>query len=233
MPTSARNSLGVLAPRPYSVVESCTHWFVVYGFYHPRDWTDTPFDQEHENDLEGVLAIIRRDGTEFGRLQGVITVFHNDFFSYVPSGSPLVDGAEDIDGTLHFQTVGSMPRFKTSQEAKGHGLKAWPAAGDFDGSSSQDGIIYFPVRSNAEVPSSGNDRSVNYELVDVFSGMWTFQMLDAQRSEANRTTFIRWGTFRGDESGSCVRWRNGARPAGWPSDLNLAQFYQKLDAHCP
>src|SRR5262245_37592831 len=25
----------------YSVVESCTHWFVSYAFYHPRDWSDT------------------------------------------------------------------------------------------------------------------------------------------------------------------------------------------------
>ena len=34
----------------YSVVESCTHWFVVYGFYHPRDWVDGSTGQDHEND---------------------------------------------------------------------------------------------------------------------------------------------------------------------------------------
>jgi hypothetical protein len=39
----------------YSVVETCSHYFITYAFYHPRDWSDTIFDQEHENDLEGAL----------------------------------------------------------------------------------------------------------------------------------------------------------------------------------
>ena len=26
----------------YSVVETETHWFLLYGFYHPRDWEDFP-----------------------------------------------------------------------------------------------------------------------------------------------------------------------------------------------
>jgi hypothetical protein len=33
------------------------HWYILYAFFHPQDWTDTPFDQEHENDLEGLLVI--------------------------------------------------------------------------------------------------------------------------------------------------------------------------------
>src|SRR6185436_1252898 len=28
----------------YAVVESCTHFFITYAFYHPRDWADTVFD---------------------------------------------------------------------------------------------------------------------------------------------------------------------------------------------
>ena len=40
----------------YSVVETCSHWFIAYGFFHPRDWTDSSFDQEHENDMEGQLT---------------------------------------------------------------------------------------------------------------------------------------------------------------------------------
>src|SRR5215510_13614045 len=42
----------------YSVVETSTHWHLVYGFYHPRDWEDfpDPFGLfTHENDMEGVL----------------------------------------------------------------------------------------------------------------------------------------------------------------------------------
>jgi hypothetical protein len=187
----------------YSVVESCTHWFIVHAFYHPRDWTDTRFGQEHENDLEGVLAIVRKDGSQLGRLEGVITVFHSDFYAFVPQGSPLVDGAEDIDGELSFQTVAGLSHFKTSQEAKGHGLKAWPFAGDFDGGADQDGIIYFPSADGGEVPESGNDRSVNYGLTNVFIEMWLLQLVDAQRESEDRTTFDSWGTFRGNSSGTC------------------------------
>jgi len=34
----------------YSVVETSTHWFVVYLFFHPRDWSDSvfEFDTEHQ-----------------------------------------------------------------------------------------------------------------------------------------------------------------------------------------
>lgn len=37
----------------YSVVETSTHWYITYLFFHPRDWTDHPFfETEHENDGE-------------------------------------------------------------------------------------------------------------------------------------------------------------------------------------
>lgn len=184
----------------YSVVETCTHWFVVYGFFHPRDWSDTAFDGEHENDMEGVLAVVRKDGSALGRLEGAVTVFHKDFFSYKAPGSALTGGAEDIDGTLSLQTFEGVARFKTVQEAKGHGLKAWPFAGNFDGGSGQDGVVYFPSSTGAaEAPSGGNDRDVRYKLVDFFAGLWPAQF----PQDAANVTYSTWGTFRGNDSGGC------------------------------
>lgn len=87
----------------YSVVETRTHWFILYAFYHPRDW-DKGFEGEHENDLEGALAIVRKGSSRYGRLEGMVMVFHKDFFSYVPEGSPLRSGGEDIDGELRMQS---------------------------------------------------------------------------------------------------------------------------------
>lgn len=57
----------------YSVVETSTHWFIIYAFYHPRDWTDLwdPFDLfHHENDMEGALLTVRRHTAhaDMGRL---------------------------------------------------------------------------------------------------------------------------------------------------------------------
>jgi hypothetical protein len=214
----------------YSVAETCTHRFITYSFFHPQDWTDIPFDQEHENDLEGLLAIVRKDGSTFGKLEGVVTVFHRDFYSYTPAGSPLTNGAENIDGTLTLNSYNGSPHPLTTQEAKGHGLRAWPA-GDFNGGSSQDGIIYYPSKTTAEVPASGNDRNVQYLLVNVFAtgGMWQNQL--SQASSSSGITFATWGTFRGDSSGTCgdgtpTCANNSANaPWGW-DDSNDGSVYR-------
>ncbi|MBD2439772.1 hypothetical protein [Nostoc sp. FACHB-110] len=186
----------------YSVAETCTHRFITYSFFHPQDWTDIPFDQEHENDLEGLLAIVRKDSTTFGKLEGIVTVFHTNFYSYTPAGSPLISGAENIDGMLTMSSYNNSLHPLTTQEAKGHGLRAWPA-GNFYGSNNQDGIIYYPSKTNAQVPASGNTRNVQYLLIDVFatSGMWQRQLDEA--SSSTGITFAKWGTFRGDSSSSC------------------------------
>ena len=189
----------------YSVVESCTHWFISYSFYHPRDWSDTAFDQEHENDLEGAIISVRKDGTPFGTMEGMITVFHTDFFAFTPAGSPYRNGHETIDGTVSFEVDNGISRMKTVQEAKGHGLKAWPYASNFNGAANQDGVVYYPTLGAAGHPLSGNDRHVNYRLVDLNqpNGMYAAALSDALQPAAQALTFASWGTFRGDASGGC------------------------------
>ena len=189
----------------YSVVETCTHYHVIYAFYHPRDWSDTIFDQEHENDLEGALLLVRKDGSNFGTLEGMLTVFHTNFFSFTPAGSPLTNGHESIDGSVSFEAHNGVNRPKTVQEAKGHGLKAWPYASDFNGAANQDGVIYYPTQGAAEYPSSGNDRNVPYRLVSLnqTNGMWAAALNDANLSSSQAQTFYSWGTFKGDTSGDC------------------------------
>lgn len=178
-----------------SVVESCTHYFIVYAMFHPRDWTDHSFDQEHENDMEGLLVVVTKDGTPNGRVDGVITVAHLDFYSFTPAGSPWTNGDEDIDGTLSFAALADGPHLKTSQEAKGHGLKAWPFAGDFAGNPGEDGITYIPADVGA-APANGDSRDVPYQLVNLFDSVWFLQL-------TNSAPFATWGKLAGDESGSC------------------------------
>ncbi|MCW7538027.1 hypothetical protein OOT46_09225 [Aquabacterium sp. A7-Y] len=189
----------------YSVVESCSHYFITYAFYHPRDWSDTLFDQEHENDLEGAILSVRKDGSAFGRLEGMITVFHTHFFSYTPPGSPYTNGHENIDGTLSFEMHDGISRVKTVQEAKGHGLKAWPYTSNFDGGPDQDGVVYYPTRGAGTYPLSGNDRHVAYRLVDITEphGLWAAALSDAVQPGAHAHTFSSWGCFKGDASGGC------------------------------
>src|SRR6187402_1255888 len=66
----------------YAVAETGSHWFITYLFFHPRDWSRSFFDTEHENDAEGVMFTIRRDGSPYGTLTAAVTVAHQDFFSY-------------------------------------------------------------------------------------------------------------------------------------------------------
>ena len=167
----------------YSVVESCTHWFITYAMFHPRDWTDGYFEEEHENDMEGLLAIVRKDGSPSGRLEGIVTVFHEDFLSYKRLGSLLSIQypSQPIDGVLQMQADPVDPtivRPLTFQEAEGHGLTALPFG--WQNFAGGDGVIYFPG-GMGEVPTSGNDRDVQYELIDLFapSGLWERQLQEA------------------------------------------------------
>jgi hypothetical protein len=176
----------------YSVVETSTHWFIVYMFFHPRDWSDSFFDTEHENDTEGLLVSVQRDGSKYGSLKSVVTVAHTDFFSYLPGGGSWQGGAESVDGTLQMANFGGALHPVTAQEAKGHGLKARPGY-DIVG----DGVVYYPTLDTAEVPSGPDDRDVRYKLVDIFEpgGLW------AQSS--NPSLFGGYGAFAGDKSGGC------------------------------
>ncbi|HET8659207.1 MAG TPA: hypothetical protein VFM55_09440 [Micromonosporaceae bacterium] len=184
------NSVSRLAGTAYySVVETSTHWFLVYAFYHPRDWTEfDPFGTEtHENDMEGVLLTVRKNNSTYGRIEAMVTAAHNDFYSYVPSGGSYGSGRETVDGTLLMRSYNGYAHPTTRQEAKGHGAYAWNGA-DFPGG---DGVIYYPS-GTGEVPAGGNDRSVGYRLVNTFasSGLWSRRY--------DSSTFASWGTFCGD-----------------------------------
>lgn len=178
----------------YSLVETSTHWYITYLFFHPRDWVDHPFfETEHENDGEGVLLAIERDGSAYGVLRAAVTVAHTDFYSYTPSGSTWSGGRESVDGTLQTQVNphDGLQHPVTAQEAQGHGLKAYPQY-----TINGDGLVYYPS-TVAEAPGSGDDRDVRYQLIDVFAagGLW------AQRN--NTSLFAGLGTFAGDDSGDC------------------------------
>ncbi|MGX6602985.1 hypothetical protein ACWKSP_12725 [Micromonosporaceae bacterium Da 78-11] len=179
----------------YSVVETSTHWYLTYFFYHPRDWVDHPFfEGEHENDGEGILEAVEKDGSAYGVLRSAVTVAHSDFYSYAPAGSTWTGGKESIDGTLQVKSSphDAFQHPVTAQQAQGHGLKAWPQY-DING----DGIVYYPSASTSESPDGTNDRDVRYQLIDIFAdgGMW------AQRANAN--LFANLGTFAGDTTGDC------------------------------
>ncbi|MFI7599832.1 hypothetical protein [Actinoplanes sp. NPDC049681] len=191
---AGRSDVSFAAHVYYSVVETGSHWFITYFFFHPRDWIDHPFfESEHENDGEGVTLAIEKNGTDYGVLRGAVTVAHTNFYSYTPAGSTWTTGRETVDGTLQMQSSphDSFQHPVTAQERGGHGLKAYPQY-----KINGDGIVYYPS-TTAETPSSADDRDVRYALVDIFAagGLW------AERG--NSSLFANLGTFAGDTSGDC------------------------------
>jgi hypothetical protein len=207
------SSFPLAAHAYFSVVETATHWFIIYMFFHPRDWSDSVLDAEHENDSEGVLITVARDGSVYGQLKSAVTVAHRDFFSYLPAGGDWEEGAEDLDGTLSMETWSGNPHPVTAQQSKGHGLKARPYY-DIDG----DGVSYYPTQNVAEVPGGPNDRGVRYKLVDIFEhlGLWGQRGTDS--------LFSSFGTFSGNSSGGC-----GAGPTA--CEINAANAPWGWDDH--
>ncbi len=186
----------------YSVAETATHWYIVYAFFHTRDWeTVCTCADTHENDLEGQLSIVSKPtdplADPYGTLEGMVTTFHKDFYSYVAPGSSWTSGDQGVDGIVAYlpnpHTGKNHP--VTAQQAHGHGLKAWPHV-DIEGG---DGVVYYPTLRTAEVPSSPNDRDVKYRLVDMFEpgGLWDHRF-DPQ-------VFQEYGVFHSEEG-------TGAKP---------------------
>lgn len=176
----------------YSLVETSTHWFITYQFFHPRDWSSTFFETEHENDSEGLLLIVARDGSQQGTLRAAISVVHSHFYSYVPKGSPYGSGRENVDGTLIQQEFQGELHPLTAQQAETHALKAWP-----NYCVEGQGVVYYPSLSQSEVPIGPNDRQVMYQLHDLLEpdGLW--------QHRRNPRLFARYGAFAGNTSGGC------------------------------
>jgi lysophospholipase L1-like esterase len=193
----------------YSVVQTPSFTFLIYMFFHPRDWADGALDDymedasEHENDSEGVLVVVANDGSAHGMLQAAITVAHKDFYSYLPDNSTFSSWGENVDGLI---TTKGDPhddghqRPWTAQQASTHaawsfGATRQPSPDLGDQYRNGDGIMYYPG-TTAEVPDGPNDRDVQYTLTDIFApgGMW---------DSRNLTTLFATSTkFAGDDGGN-------------------------------
>ncbi len=175
----------------YSVVETNTHFFIIYSFFHPRDWANVCVANldYHENDLEGLLTIVKKSTANngYGEIQAIVTVAHSDFFCFVPSGSPLQNNQESIDGALKLENYNNQLHPVTAQESKGHALKAWPIVNIVG-----DGLKYFPTLTTAEAPANNDDRDVKYKLVNIFesNGMWE-RRFNPESFNNNGKSFLR------------------------------------------
>jgi hypothetical protein len=157
----------------YTAMETATHWFLIYNFFHPRDYSDKcVIGTCHENDNEGLVLTIQKDGSQFGKLRAMETLAHNNVYSYTLDEA-IRPKAHGINGRVDVHD-GSHPMIFI--EAGGHGvLSANAAEGYYDVEKrdfkSGSGVTYV-YKGNAERPKHPNDREVGYDLLPIWQQWW-------------------------------------------------------------
>jgi hypothetical protein len=191
----------------FTVAETKTHWFVTYVLYHP---IDGKVPSGHDHDTEHVTLVVRkddspggrRDGGGDGRLEAMESRFHNVLYQYAVAGAGVQNGADDVDGPIHFDADG---RPAVYIQRTGHGICGGfsPPVAFLDALSlschhkeaphiARRGVIY-RYRGVAQLPRGLDDRDVGYALVEVGDTLWVHA-----RSAGPHATFASLIDFRGE-----------------------------------
>jgi len=183
----------------YSVIETATHYFVHYAFYHPRDYKGgigksalldvlikegvrragkdpTGLADEvalsHENDLEGCLVVAEKRGDDLQQavLQYVETMAHNRYLKYHTGEMRGAIG----DG---IEVQGQRPLLFV--EPKGHGVVNYTGTrGQLK--NSVNGTLIYSYEGTAENPDKRHGDAVGYDLMAIQETLW----LHAQKGES-------------------------------------------------
>ena len=157
----------------YAAMETDTHWFLIYNFFHPRDYSDKCVAGTcHENDNEGMILTIAKDGSTYGRLQTMESLAHNNIYSY-QNDRQVKKGIHSFDGKVEFHD-GSHP--VVFIESGGHGVYGGADhhsrySVSKDEFSIGTGVTY-SYKGKAERPKHPNDRNVGYQLLPIYEHWW-------------------------------------------------------------
>ncbi len=169
----------------YAAMETSTHWFLIYNFFHPRDYSDKCVAGTcHENDNEGMILTVERDGSQFGRLQTMETLAHNNIYSY-RNDRGVKKGVHRLDGKVEFSDSSHPVVFI---ESGGHGVYGSDGghsrySARRDEFSEGTGVTYV-FKGKAERPRHPNDRNVGYELLPIYEHWWLRAHGPSKRSRA-------------------------------------------------
>ena len=182
----------------YAVMETASHWFLIYNVFHPLDYSDKCVAGScHENDNEGLIVTVMKDGSKYGNLQVVETLAHNNIYSFV-ADDRIRKGAHDIDGKVELYQDSHPVVFI---EAGGHGIygsRSGHARFDLsrDRFTAGTGVTYI-YKKIAERPKHPNDRLVGYELLDIYSQWWVKGNPDAGWRESTFDAFFNYQPLGG------------------------------------
>jgi hypothetical protein len=154
-------------------METETHWFIIYNIFHPRDYSDRcVIGTCHENDNEGLILTVVKDGSPFGRLQVMETLAHDNVYSFT-ADSAIRDGVHNIDGGIELYQESHPAVFV---ESGGHGIygtRGEASRFTLERGEFQTGTgITLVYKGTAERPRHANDRLVGYELLPIHDEWW-------------------------------------------------------------
>lgn len=166
----------------YAAMETETHWFLHYNFFHPRDYSDNcVVGTCHENDNEGVILTVKKDGSEFGKLELLETLAHNNVYTYT-NRRDLRKSLHNVDGEMALVDETHPVVFL---EAGGHGaLGGADRKSFFDAkklSWKQNTGLTFEYKGVAENNKGGLGERIGYDLLPIYEHWWKpHQRSDAQ-----------------------------------------------------
>lgn len=176
----------------YSVIETATHYFVHYAFFHPRDYkgglvksavVDVLIGEglrragkdptgglandvalSHENDLEGCLVVAEKRGNDPSKavVQFVEAMAHNKYLKYCPREASN-SACEAIE------MDGERPRIFI--EPKGHGPERYLGNSD-QLKNSINGVMVYRYTGQAENHDEVRGKEIGYDLISIYDTFW-------------------------------------------------------------
>jgi len=101
----------------FEVIETKTHYFITYAFFHPRDYSYICMPIVcHENDLEGAIFTVKKDGSYYGKVVYAEALAHLS-----------ISGRDDPFLFYSFQNNSGrfVERVFLRIEDMGHGIHVW------------------------------------------------------------------------------------------------------------
>jgi len=161
----------------YSIKETETHYFISYGFYHPRDWLNDcdnhpVYENCHEHDSEQILLIVEKDGTDYGKLLSMETQAHFFFFVYIDYPWFEEGGFSGTGIYKNYSIEKEESHPIVYSEAFGHGIYGNRA----DIIETFEGYVptIYEFNGVSESPSQGQER-VSYSLISIYDTLWKYK----------------------------------------------------------
>ncbi|MDZ4676196.1 MAG: hypothetical protein SGI74_01695 [Oligoflexia bacterium] len=143
----------------YDVVETSTHYFITYAFFHPRDYQAVCFWKFcHENDLEGAFyTVVKNPSHEMGDVVYISTVAHYDIIGYA-NPKTTVAPAPDLSGRDR--------RIALRIDSGGHAVYNW------DDLPNNNPRLIYSIGTTADDPNGKKNGTYRYLLTSM-SDLWS------------------------------------------------------------